>query len=206
MDELVNRQPSLKVATPLILGLNSNQVDELWLWMSCYGVIIGCKDQNSFLYKAVNMLFYIVEVGHSVIQLQVAIRETGISFFFFTFLLLSSSPHTHTHPWRLQLLDQYLCYLYTLLLSLFQSCASASPTRLVFMRAGQLQQTVSHKHRVAAAKLRESEPSGRLVHYKWTQSITPSPSWVTATWMGTWCIVNPIKEMHSKSHSFPFKH
>lgn len=44
MDELVNRQPSLKVATPLILGLNSNQVDELWLWMSCYGVIIGCKD------------------------------------------------------------------------------------------------------------------------------------------------------------------
>lgn len=50
MDELVNRQPSLKVATPLILGLNSNQVDELWLWMSCYGVIIGCKDQHVILH------------------------------------------------------------------------------------------------------------------------------------------------------------
>lgn len=96
MDELVNRQPSLKVATPLILGLNSNQVDELWLWMSCYGVIIGCKDQNSFLYKAVNMLFYIVEVGHSVIQLQVAIRETGISFFFYIFIIIILPTHTYT--------------------------------------------------------------------------------------------------------------
>lgn len=64
--------------------------------MSCYGVIIGCKDQNSFLYKAVNMLFYIVEVGHSVIQLQVAIRETGISFFFLHFYYYHP-PHTHIH-------------------------------------------------------------------------------------------------------------